>query len=167
MNSSSGEAVFSELLDRSYPKWFGIARAYALDGDREDLLQEIMLQVWKSLPKFAQQSRLDTWAYRVALNTALAWNRNAKTRNKHLKAEVVDLSQITSWQNSPQSETKLLDRFLQSLSKIDRAVMLVHLDGLTSDEATEVTGLSAGALRVRLHRLKQKFQANYCDSEAD
>ena len=167
MNQKAADSAFLELLERNYPRWFGIARAYARDADRDDLLQEIMLQEWKSLPKFAKQSHIDTWAYRVALNTALAWDRSSKNRRRRLPQETADVSQLQSQQNSPQIETKILDEFLQSLSKVDRAVLLVHLDGLANSEAVEITGLSEGTYRVRLHRLKKKFQETYCDEEAD
>jgi hypothetical protein len=62
---------FRELLERSHARWAGIARAYAEVPDRDDLVQEIAMQVWQSLDRFAGRSSLDTWAYRVALNTAL------------------------------------------------------------------------------------------------
>src|SRR4051812_7930864 len=78
------QARFRELLERSHARWAGIARAYAAAQDRNDLLQEIALQVWQNLDRFAGRSSLDTWAYRVALNTALAWRRKAATRTKQL-----------------------------------------------------------------------------------
>ncbi len=167
MNQKATDSAFLELLERNYPRWFGIARAYARDADRDDLLQEILLQEWKSLPRFAEQSHIDTWAYRVALNTALAWDRSNKNRHRRLPQETADVSQLTAQQNTPQQETKILDEFLQSLSKVDRAVLLVHLDGLANDEAAEITGLTEGTYRVRLHRLKKKFQETYCDQEDD
>lgn len=165
LNAINHDAEFTALLDKNYPRWYGIARAYAPGDDREDLLQEILLQVWKSLPKFSEKSHVDTWAYRVALNTALAWKRKTSRLRKHVQTETVDISQLATSHNSPQAETKILDEFLQSLTKIDRAVMLVHLDGLADDQATEITGLSDGAFRVRLHRLKKKFQETYCNTE--
>ncbi len=167
MSQNATDSAFLELLERNYPRWFGIARAYAYDADRDDLLQEILLQEWKSLPRFAEQAHIDTWAYRVALNTALAWDRSAKNRHRRLPQETTDITQLTSKQNSTHQESKILDEFLQSLSKVDRAVLLVHLDGLANDEAAEITGLTEGTYRVRLHRLKKKFQETYCDQEDD
>jgi len=124
-----------------------------------------MLQVWKGLPKFAEQSRIDTWAYRIALNTALAWDRSAKTRRRRLQIETADVTQLQANQGSIEAEKQILDAFLRSLSKIDRAVMLFHLDGITNSEATEIIGLSEGAVRVRLHRLKKRFQETYCEKK--
>jgi len=77
MSVPERQARFGDLLERSHACWAGIARAYATMSDRDDLLQEIALQVWKNLDQFTGRSSLDTWAYRVALNTALAWRRKA------------------------------------------------------------------------------------------
>ena len=81
MSVPERQTQFQELLERSHARWAGIARAYAEASDRDDLLQEIALQVWQSLDRFAGRSSLDTWAYRVALNTALAWRRKARARS--------------------------------------------------------------------------------------
>ena len=165
MKATPEETAFAHLLERNYARWYGIARAYAPEDGREDLLQEILLQVWKALPQFAHKSAIDTWAYRIAINTGLAWNRSARTRRQKLPTESTELSQLESQSSPPQAASKLLDEFLQSLSKVDRAVMLVHLDGLGDSEGGAITGLSAGAFRVRLHRLKKRFLATYCETE--
>jgi len=167
MSAQELEAAFAELLERNHARWAGIARAYAAPPERDDLVQEIMLQVWRALPNFAGRSQIDTWAYRVALNTALAWDRSAKTRTKWLGRKAGDVSQLAAGASSHYGEAKLLDEFLGSLSKVDRALMLVYLDGIPNPEAAEILGLSEGALRVRLHRLRKKFQERYCEVESE
>ncbi len=69
MSVAERQARFRDLLERSHARWAGIARAYAAASERDDLVQEIALQVWQSLDRFSGRSSLDTWAYRVALNT--------------------------------------------------------------------------------------------------
>ena len=161
------ETAYAELLEENYGPWAGIARAYAPSNDHEDLLQEILLQIWRGLPKFEGRSHRGTWAYRVALNTALAWDRSARNRRQKLKIESHDVSQVDSKASSEHLDTKILDEFLQSLSKVDRAVMLTFLDGVSNKDAAEIIGLSEGALRVRLHRLKKRFQETFCTNEED
>lgn len=167
MKLNPAETAYAELLDENYAAWAGIARAYARSSDHEDLLQEIMLQVWRGLPSFEGRSHRGTWAYRVALNTALAWDRSARNRSQKLKIETHDVSQVDSSQSSEHLDTKILDEFLQSLSKVDRAVMLTFLDGVPNSDAAEIIGLSEGALRVRLHRLRKRFQETFCTNEED
>lgn len=159
--------AYAEMLEENCARWAGIARAYAAGTDREDLLQEILLQVWKALPQFEGRSHRDTWAYRVALNTALAWDRSSRNRRRILRTEMHFLSRKNSDTSSEFLESRILNEFLESLSKVDRAVMLTYLDGLSNTDAAEVTGLSQGAFRVRLHRLRQKFEETYCNERGD
>lgn len=162
---SQQETCFRELLERNHTRWQGIARCYANTGDRDDLVQEIMMQVWKNLDRFESRSSIDTWAYRVALNTALAWDRTAKNRAKKLSTDATDVSRLPGDAHDDSREQRVLDEFLASLSKADRAVMLLFLDDVPNPEAAEITGISEGALRVRLHRIRNKFEQMYCEGE--
>jgi RNA polymerase sigma factor (sigma-70 family) len=160
---SQQENLYRQLLDRNYPRWLGIARCYAAPDAPEDLMQEISLQVWKSLERFAEQSHIDTWAYRVAINTALAWERSARSRKKQFDKDQVDVSELKGSLAGENAEKRVLDEFLASLSDVDRAAMLLYLDNVPSAEAAEILGLTEGALRVRMHRIRKSFEATYCE----
>ncbi|MBC8353379.1 MAG: sigma-70 family RNA polymerase sigma factor [Planctomycetes bacterium] len=162
---SERESCFRELLGRNHARWRGIARCYAKDGDRDDLIQEIMMQIWKNLDRFESRSSIDTWAYRVALNTALAWDRTSKKRAKKLNTDATDVNRLVGDSRDSSIERRVLDEFLTSLSKTDRAVMLLFLDDVPNADAAEITGMTEGALRVRLHRIRNKFEATYCEGE--
>jgi len=140
----------------------GIARCYAAPGAREDLMQEISMQVWKSLDQFAGRSHIDTWAYRIAINTALAWERSAQNRKKRLAKDQVDVSELDGSLAGENAEKRILDEFLASLSDVDRAAMLLYLDNVPPGGAAEILGLTEGALRVRMHRIRKRFEAAYC-----
>lgn len=157
---------FLELLQRSHARWAGIARAYAESPDRDDLVQEIAVQVWESLERFAGRSSLDTWAYRVALNTALAWRRKAAAKSKKLTRSTVDIDELSGDRGSESDMQRVLDRFLAVLSDGDRAVLLLHLDGLSGAEAAAIVGISAGAYRTRLHRIRRHFEETHCREES-
>jgi RNA polymerase sigma-70 factor, ECF subfamily len=91
----SQEAVFKRWLKEHTGLVFKIARAFAPgDADRDDLVQEILLQLWRSLPRFEGKAKESTWIYRVALNTALAWHRGEK------KPRMTDCSR---WRNLSRS----------------------------------------------------------------
>jgi RNA polymerase sigma-70 factor, ECF subfamily len=141
----------------------GIARCYAAPDAREDLLQEISMQVWKSLDQFAGLSHIDTWAYRIAINTALAWQRSARSRKKRFNEDQVDVSELGGSLADEKAEERNLDEFLKSLSDVDRAAMLLYLDNVPPGEAAEILGLTEGALRVRMHRIRKRFEAIYCE----
>ena len=166
MSIPERQARFRELLERSHARWAGIARAYAEACDRDDLVQEIALQVWQNLDRFTGRSSLDTWAYRVALNTALAWRRKAAMRTKKLTQSTANVAELPGDRGGEGDVQRVLDRFLTSLSDGDRAVLLLHLDGLSNAEAAEVLGISEGAYRTRLHRVRRRFEETHCEEEA-
>jgi RNA polymerase sigma factor (sigma-70 family) len=155
VNQSEPNAGFDELVRRNRGRLVAIARSYA-GGDTEDLLQEILLQVWKGLPAFRGESGLDTWCYRVALNTALSWFRRTKRRQRGLPGEPAEVEQIGGPAASS-DEVALLQQFVKTLGPVDRAVILMVLEDMAGDEIARNTGLSPGAVRVRLHRIRQKL----------
>ena len=165
MSAPERQVQFRELLERSHARWAGIARAYAQPSERDDLLQEIALQVWQSLERFTGRSSLDTWAYRVALNTALAWRRKAASRSRKLSQSRSDVAELPGARGSEHDVQRVLDQFLASLSDADRAVLLLYLDGLSSAEAAEVLDSSEGAYRTRLHRVRRQFEETYSPME--
>jgi RNA polymerase sigma-70 factor (ECF subfamily) len=161
MSVPERQARFCELLERSHARWAGIARAYAEAPDGDDLVQEIALQVWQSLDRFTGRSSLDTWAYRVALNTALAWRRKAARRSEKRTRSTVNVAELPGDRGTEDDVKRVLDRFLASLSDGDRAVLLLHLDGLSDAEAAEIVGISEGAYRTRLHRVRRRFEESH------
>jgi RNA polymerase sigma-70 factor, ECF subfamily len=159
------QARFRDLLQRSHARWAGIARAYAEARDRDDLVQEIAFQVWQNLDRFTGRSSLDTWAYRVALNTALAWRRKAAMRSNKLTQSTANIAELPDDRGSEGDVQRVLDQFLASLSDGDRAVLLLHLDGLSHADAAEVLGISAGAYRTRFHRIRRRFEETHCQEK--
>ena len=158
MNQKEKQSIFEELLARSRGRLAAVAGAYAY-GDADDLLQEILLQIWRSLSTFKGDSSIDTWSYRVAINTALTWRRTKIRRKKWIPSEVSNLNELPTTESGHDSANLLeqLDQFLQTLSKKDRALVLLYLDDVSGKEMAEITGQSEGAIRVRIHRIKQKL----------
>jgi RNA polymerase sigma-70 factor, ECF subfamily len=138
-----------------------IARVYGgARGEEDDLHQEILLQLWRGLPSFRNDAAPGTWLYRVALNTALTWRRTATRRARNDQAAP---ARPAASAGAPRSEAAILAEFLDSLGSVDRSVLLLHMEGLAYPEIAEVVGLSAGAVGVRLHRIKQTFTTRYVE----
>jgi RNA polymerase sigma factor (sigma-70 family) len=149
------QLAFEQLLQRNGGRLAAIARAYAW-SEAEDLLQEILLQLWRSLDGFEQRASVDTWCYRVALNTAISWRRAAMRRRANLPADVADIDHLPGAVDGS-DPVELLQRFLQTLGDADRALVLMYLDGMSGAEMADVMGIRETAVRVRIHRIKARL----------
>lgn len=155
------EVAFAALLASHGGAIRRISRIYGRGAaNQDDLHQEICLQIWRSLPSFKGQSAVGTWVYRVALNTALSWQRGSERRRKH-EAELALDPALHSTGTSARSEDSILEEFLSQLGPVDRALLVLYMEGLTHQEMAEVTGTSSGAVGVRLHRIRRLFTARY------
>ncbi len=145
---------FDDLLNKNRRRIGAIARSYG-GPQSEDLLQEILLQLWRSLPGLRESTHADTWCYRVSLNTAISWLRQ-RIRDAMPTLEPESMQQIVGATDGLDT-CELLHRFLQTLNETDRAVLLMELDDVSTSEMAVILGMSEGAIRVRIHRIKQKL----------
>ncbi len=138
-----------------------VARAYTLSGDEcQDLAQEILLQAWRSLPKFEGKASAATWFYRVALHTAMNWHRKDKPRRSRqqplLEVQVLAPDGIDSAEQAQQRETvERLYNAIHQLPKSDAALVLLYLDELSYREMADVLGISESNVGVKLNRAKK------------
>jgi RNA polymerase sigma-70 factor, ECF subfamily len=148
------QARFDEVLDQSRGRLSRIARTYA-GRESDDLLQEILLQIWRALPGFAGRSSLGTWCYRIAINTAISWKRKAS--RKRLERASSDLDRHAGSVDAGANEAGLLKRFLATLGEVDQVILLMHLENVEHSEIGAALGVTDGALRTRMSRLRQKL----------
>ncbi|MFB3904520.1 MAG: RNA polymerase sigma factor [Acidobacteriota bacterium] len=158
--SEAKQPLFEQVVDANQRRIMAIARSFAPPSERQDLCQEILLQMWKGLESFRGKSACSTWVYRVALNTAITFRRKNGRRIDPGPLEECGHDPVAS--SSVSTEIVILDDFLQSLGKIDRAVFLLYLEDLSYREISEVTGLSESHVGVRINRLKKTFIQRYC-----
>jgi RNA polymerase sigma factor (sigma-70 family) len=147
-----------------------LARAYERNPDRQrDLLQDIHFALWRSFEHFQGLSSVRTWVYRVAHNTAAAHvlkDKRARTSHWVDLEHAADAPDPTSTPDSREASDTLtrLMTLIHQLKPPDRQVMLLYLDGLDAKETGEITGLSPGAVAVKIHRIKallaSRFNAN-------
>jgi RNA polymerase sigma-70 factor (ECF subfamily) len=155
------ESLFKEWLREYEGAILKVARAYTLTTeDCQDLAQEILLQVWRSMPQFQGKASACTWIYRVALNTALGWRRKENRRRAcHqpvLKIEDLPLAGLDSAQQIAQRETlQRLYAAIRQLPETDAALVLLYLDDLSYRQMAEVLGISEGNVGVKLNRAKK------------
>jgi len=127
--------------------------------EREDLFQDIMYQLWKSYPKFKRESKFSTWMYKVALNTAITHIRqSARTPQKAELTEPIAHGSDINEHMSRKEELHLLHEAIATLTDIDKAIILLHLEDQNYDEIASITGLTRTNVSVRLVRIKRALK---------
>ena len=127
------------------------------------LFQEILLQLWSSIPNFQGNAKETTWIYRVALNTALVWRRTEKRKRKRFQAKFSDIRETFQARNdcneSSQNQHVLEQVYdaIRQLPKAESSIVLLYLDGLNYNEMADVLGISVSNVCVRLNRAKKKL----------
>jgi RNA polymerase sigma factor (sigma-70 family) len=124
--------------------------------DQEDLFQEIVYQLWKSYPGFKGESKLSTWIYRIALNTAIAAYRKPKIAITY-PDELPDVVQYNSDTNSSANEERMFNA-LRILTDAEKAVISLYLEDFSYQEIAAITGLTESNVGVRLNRIKNKLK---------
>jgi RNA polymerase sigma-70 factor (ECF subfamily) len=148
-------------LDEHSSSVIKVARAYSLTNDEcQDLAQEILLQAWRSLPKFEGKATAATWFYRVALHTAMNWQRKDKPRRSKqqplVEVQAVAPECVDSAEQAQQRETvEQLYNAIHQLPKGDAALVLLYLDELSYREMADVLGISESNVGVKLNRAKK------------
>jgi RNA polymerase sigma-70 factor, ECF subfamily len=164
LHESNLESLFQRWLVEHGGTVVKVARAYTLTiEDRQDLIQEILLQVWRSLPQFQGRADPATWAYRVALNTALGWHRKERRRRSRQQSELdvgdVSVAGLDGAQHAVQREAvERLYAAMRQLPKADAALILLYLDDLSYRQMADVLGISENNVGVKLNRAKKALR---------
>ncbi len=165
MSAGDLQERFLALLEEHRRLLYKVARAYGRMGpDREDLVQEMAVQAWKSFPRYDGRWRFSTWLYRVALNVAISFQRRERTRALHVApgGEEV-LEGIGQADPEAAEDVALLYTFIGRLDPLNRALMLLYLDGQNQAEIGEVLGISPANVSTRVGRLKQRLREDFRD----
>jgi RNA polymerase sigma-70 factor, ECF subfamily len=152
-DSTERRTRFDEVLAQYRGRLGRIALTYA-GREADDLLQEILLQIWRSLPAFDARSSIGTWCYRIAINTAISWKRKAQRKQVEQASDELDRHPASAGTGD---EAGLLKRFLATLGDVDQAVLLMHLDNVSHADIAAALGVSEGAIRTRMSRLRQRL----------
>ncbi|MDF2189920.1 sigma-70 family RNA polymerase sigma factor [Paraflavitalea sp. CAU 1676] len=154
------EAEFTDLLNQHIGLIYKVCNIYCADKeDRRDLFQEIVLQLWKGYAGFKQEARFSTWMYRVALNTAISNYRRVRSRPRRVSLEDagIDIPDPGALPTANES-VKLLYQAIAQLTPVEKAMILLHLDGCTYQEMAAITGISNNNVGVKLNRIKSKLE---------
>ena len=153
----STKKEFSELIERNQAIIHKITMVYASGQvNREDLFQEICLQLWKSYPNFREEAKFSTWMYRVALNTAIS---NVRKEKKTLLFEPIkENDTILEDSNDENEKSQLLYKAISKLNRIDKAIILLWLEEKNYEEIASIMGTSKNNVSVKMVRIKRKLE---------
>jgi RNA polymerase sigma-70 factor, ECF subfamily len=159
--------IFEGWIEAHKAILFKVARVYGANhSDREDLFQEIALQIWHSVSAWRNDCAATTWIYRVALNTALAWRRKEQ---KHGQGRQ-DIEAAIGLLIAPSHRDPRLDWIYLRISELDeanRSLALLMLDGFSYQDMSKILGLSESNVGVKINRIKAALAAQLAKEEHD
>ncbi|MCA6074870.1 RNA polymerase sigma factor [Fulvivirga sp. 1062] len=129
-----------------------ICNAYTSPSERDDLFQEILTTLWQSIDSFQNKSKLSTWMYKVALFTALNYQRKEKLRSYDPLPETVVMDKTSS------DEAELVQIAIQMLRPEERALLILQMEDYSYDEIAEIVGISVSNVGARLTRIRKKLK---------
>ena len=155
------EVLFKEIFQANSKKIYHLCYGYTGDDESaNDLMQETFMKVWQNLDKFRNQALISTWIYRIAVNTCLSYLRVEK---RQAKDELTDtIIETKSEETSDKNEqVAQLYKCISYLEENERIIITMVLDEVPYPEIAEISGISEGNLRVKIHRIKQKLTELY------
>ncbi len=143
--------AYLALLERHKGIIYKVARAYGKDQERDDRVQDICLQLWRSFDTYKDAYAESTWVYRIALNTCISAYRKVKTQTKDSRSiEPI----LYPEQNTQDDQLDALYQMIQQLKELDRAILVLHLEGKTHKEIGTIMGYTETNVSTRLNRIK-------------
>ncbi|HEV2482762.1 MAG TPA: sigma-70 family RNA polymerase sigma factor [Puia sp.] len=164
------KAAFLELIQEHRGILYKISASYCRNaGDREDLMQEMIYQLWRSAERFDTNFKFSTWMYRIALNVAISFYRKTSAGGLRVAldadVEVADGGAAAgsgSFAVDPLEERiELLQRFIASLGEMDKALMILYLEERPYREIGEILGLSESNVATKLSRIKGRLKQQF------
>ena len=154
------EKNFVNLINQHQALIHKICMMYEMDYEaRNDLFQEIVLQLWKAFPSFRGEAKITTWMYRIALNTAISGLRR---KNRKLLTEDIHEWHLNISENpdgdAHEEDFQRLQLAIHQLNEIDRAMIMMALDEVPYDEIAETIGITQNNVRVRMNRIRERLR---------
>jgi RNA polymerase sigma-70 factor (ECF subfamily) len=164
MNYAERERLFLELLAENKVRIQRLCYGYLNSAaDLEDLFQEIMTNVWNSLPAFRGEAKASTWLYRIAVNTALLYRK--KWKRGEALTDVPDGRAGPQRNLEDQERLAALRRAISSLPDQDRLIVTLLLEGLSYREIADITGITSNYVGVKISRIKQALEQSMTEVE--
>ena len=159
MQQEETERQFKNLIQENERLIWKVCSIYAHNrADREDLFQDIVVRIWIALPTFRAESKVSTWIYRVAINTAITGLRKKKDFIHSIEPANLPTDVIDDNARAEQEQLQELYIAIDSLNAIEKAIVMLYLEERSYLEMEEILGIAQGTLRVKMNRIKEKLR---------
>jgi len=161
----SDQKRFIDLINQHQGLIHKVCIMYENDAEvRNDLFQEIVLQLWKSFSTFRGEAKISTWMYRIALNTAISGYRK---QTRHVKTEDLhevhfNISDNAHATDHEEDELQKLQWAIRQLNEIERAMVMMALEEVPYEDIAETIGITQNNVRVRMNRIREKLRKIMC-----
>ena len=154
------QEAFIKLVNEHRGMLYKVCRLYCFtEADRQDLFQEIVIQLWRSWPSFRGEARVGTWLYRIALNTAISGLRKKRRHITSVDPERLPTGlQDIQYTAEKEEQLQLLYAAIEQLTEVERALTMLYLEDKSYQEMEEILGISQNNLRVKMNRIKDKLR---------
>jgi RNA polymerase sigma-70 factor (ECF subfamily) len=160
MSNTREKDQFLDILEKNIGIILKISRAYTKRiNDKEDLVNDITLELWKSFGQFKGESKISTWIYRIALNTSMNYKRK-KEKDKLFFPDDLKQFENQGWiiDQPDSSISEILYLCIDELNQLNKAIILLYLDGNSQDEISVITGISKTNVGTRISRIKEQLK---------
>ena len=156
---ASKENTYKNIYKENYAKVMRLCMGYTVGDEAlaKDLAQETFIKVWQNLNGFRNESGIGTWIYRICVNTCLAEIRKQRKKDRNLSLDTIQVSDSDENPNEKEDMLVQLYSCIDKLSSINKAIILLELEGLPQLEISEIMGIKHEAIRTRVHRIKQQL----------
>lgn len=159
MKPTTAQEEFLTMLNQNHGIVRKVCHLYGRDeAGKEDLYQEIVIQLWRAFGSFRGESKLSTWMYRIALNTAISDLRKQNRRVDLKFPEFIPREDADTREETKEEQLKQLYAAIQKLSEVEKAVVMLYLEDKSYEEMEEILGINNGNLRVKMNRIKEKLR---------
>jgi RNA polymerase sigma-70 factor (ECF subfamily) len=168
MDKQKQQQFFQVIIEQHKGILFKVARAYCPnEDDRQDLLQEMMIQVWQSIHKYNEQYQISTWLYRISLNVAISFYRKNASRSGRFRVIDEQTEQVpTEDKSEDERQLYLLEHFIGELKEIDKALIILYLEDKSHTEIAEIVGMSVSNVGTKIGRIKEKLKTRFSQSQS-
>lgn len=166
MTATDERDAFLQLIQDNKGILYKISHSYCHNrDDREDLMQEMVYQLWKSGQRFDSQHKFSTWMYRIALNVAISFYRHQ--RRSGLRIAFGGDLHLMEWEDRTEDNGELeekiglLQQFISELGELDKALMILYLEEKSYREIAEVLGITETNVATKLSRIKGRLKQRF------